>query len=244
MDHRIASALPFSRVLTAILAAAGVLAVVLAAPSAYAQQPKPAPKKQAPAAAPAPEPAAPAAPAQAAPQLMYSPWTKICQSGPETNNKKVCATGIQVQIETGQVILVLQLIEPEGADKQMRGVVPIPVRVANGTRLLLDGQELARAPYVVCGAQTGCISEFKVDDAMIAKLKSGKSLDLQLVNVYNNVVSLPVSLSGFTKAYDGPPLDPKAFEEQQRKLQEELQKKAEDARKKLEAAQPTPPAKK
>ena len=36
--------------------------------------------------------------------------------------------------------------------------------------------------------------------------------------------------------------DPKAFEEQQRKLQEELQKKAEEARKKLEGQQSQAPA--
>jgi hypothetical protein len=51
-------------------------------------------------------------------------------------------------------------------------------------------------------------------------------------------ISLPLPLADFAKAYDGPPTDPKVVEEQQRKLQEELQKRAEDARKKLEAQQP------
>jgi hypothetical protein len=49
-------------------------------------------------------------------------------------------------------------------------------------------------------------------------------------------------LNDFAKAYDGPPTDPKAFEEQQRKLQEELQKKADEARKKLEGQQSQAPA--
>src|SRR5205823_3536585 len=40
----------------------------------------------------------------------------------------------------------------------------------------------------------------------------------------------------FAKAYDGPPTDPKVFEENQKKLQEELQKRAEEQRKKLEGA--------
>ena len=51
-------------------------------------------------------------------------------------------------------------------------------------------------------------------------------------------ISLPLPLNDFAKAYDGPPTDPKVFEEQQRKLQAELQKKAEEARKKLEQQQP------
>ena len=238
MDHRIAPARLAGRALTATMAVAGILAMALVAQPASAQQPKAADKKPAPAAA------APAAAAQQKPQLMYSPWTKICQKSAETKDKKVCAIGIQAQIETGQPILVVQIIDPEGGEKVLRTVMPIPLRVQPGTRLLIDQQELAKAPFVICGAQTGCIAEYKVDDAMVAKLKAGKMLDVQLVNVYNTVVTLPVPLTGFSKAFDGPALDQKAFEAQQRKLQEELQKKAEAARKKLESQTPAAPAKK
>jgi hypothetical protein len=62
-------------------------------------------------------------------------------------------------------------------------------------------------------------------------------LTVQAINMQGTPVSLPMPLTDFAKAYDGPPTDPKAFEEQQRKLQEELQKKAEEARKKLEGSQ-------
>jgi hypothetical protein len=65
---------------------------------------------------------------------------------------------------------------------------------------------------------------------------------VQLFNVYNNIISLPIPLTDFAKAYDGPPLDQNAFAEQQRKLQEELQKKAEAARKSLQDKQPAAPA--
>jgi hypothetical protein len=73
-------------------------------------------------------------------------------------------------------------------------------------------------------------------------LKKGKAVDVQAVNVFNEIVNLPVPLTEFASAYDGPPLDPKAFEEQQRKLQEELQKKAEEARKKMESQQGAAPS--
>jgi hypothetical protein len=63
-------------------------------------------------------------------------------------------------------------------------------------------------------------------------------------------LTLPLPLAEFAKAYDGPPTDPKVFEETQKKLQEELQKRAEEQRKKLEdaqksgaGAQPNPAAK-
>lgn len=256
MDHRNASARPWGRALTATLAAAVLFA---GASEVMAQAPKkpaaaPAAKPAAPAQAPAAAPGAPAAPDQAAagngqqPQLIYTPWTKLCQKGAETNNKQVCVVNAQARLETGQPVVMVQMVEPEGAERVLRVVLMIPVRVGSGTRLLLDQQELSRGAFSLCAPYMGCNSDYKADDALVAKLKKGKAIDVQAVNVFNEIVNLPIPLTDFATAYDGPPLDPKAFEEQQHKLQEELQKKAEEARKRMEsqqgatAAAPTAPA--
>jgi hypothetical protein len=69
---------------------------------------------------------------------------------------------------------------------------------------------------------------------MIAKMKSGQGLVVQAINSTGQPISLVLPLSDFAKAYDGPPTDPKVFEEQQKKLQDELQRRADEARKKLE----------
>ncbi|WP_204314072.1 MULTISPECIES: hypothetical protein, partial [Klebsiella] len=50
-------------------------------------------------------------------------------------------------------------------------------------------------------------------------------------------VTFAVPLAGFGKAFDGPAMDPKVLEEQQKKLQAELEKRSEDMRKKLEEQQ-------
>ncbi|HZN28406.1 MAG TPA: invasion associated locus B family protein, partial [Xanthobacteraceae bacterium] len=72
---------------------------------------------------------------------------------------------------------------------------------------------------------------------LIGKLKKGQGLAIQGINGAGQAITLTVPLGDFAKAYDGPPTDPKVFEEQQKKLQEELQKRADDARKKLEGQQ-------
>jgi hypothetical protein len=79
---------------------------------------------------------------------------------------------------------------------------------------------------------------------MVAKMKKGQTITVQAINMQGTPISLPLPLADFAKAFDGPPTDPKAFEEQQRKLQEELQKKAEEARKKLESQQTPAPGQK
>lgn len=240
MDHRIASARPLGRALTVTLAAAGFLAY--ASPSAFAQaQPaqKPAAKPAAPA-KPAQAPAAPQAPQQQAagdqPQLMYSPWMKVCGKGPDTNNKQVCVITKDGRLENGMPVAIVQLFEPEGEQKVLRVTVPLGMQLAHGTRMLIDQQPPQQSPYKIC-FPVGCMADYPVTDDMIAKMKKGQTLTVQAINMQGTPISLPLPLGDFAKAYDGPATDPKAFEEQQRKLQEELQKKAEEARKKLEGQQ-------
>jgi invasion protein IalB len=247
MDHRIASARPLGRALTGSMAVAGLLAAALFATTpTFAQQPtpKPAPKPAAPKQAPAAKPAAPAPqqqaqqPAADQPQLMYSPWMKICGKGTDTNNKQVCVITKDGRLENGMPVAIVQLFEPEGQPKVLRVTVPLGMQLAHGTRMLIDQGQPTQQPYKIC-FPVGCMSDYPVTDDLLGKMKKGQMLTVQAINMQGTPISLPLPLTDFAKAYDGPATDPKVFEEQQRKLQEELQKKAEEARKKLESQQPS-----
>jgi hypothetical protein len=89
---------------------------------------------------------------------------------------------------------------------------------------------------VIC-FQNGCMSDYEVTPELLASMKKGQNLVVQAINSNGAPLTLPLPLAEFAKAYDGPPTDPKVFEETQKKLQEELQKRAEEQRKKLEEAQ-------
>jgi invasion protein IalB len=248
MDHRIARARPLGRALTATMAAAGLLAAaaLFAAPAALAQQPpkpagKPTAPKQPPAAQQQPQ-QPPAQPQQAGaadqPQLMYSPWMKVCGKGPDTNNKQVCVITKDGRLENGMPVAVVQLFEPEGEQKVLRVTVPLGMQLQQGTRMVIDQEQPQQQPYRIC-FPIGCMSDYPVTDEMIGKMKKGQNIVIQAINMQGTPISLPLPLGDFAKAYEGPATDPKVFEEQQRKLQEELQKKAEEARKKLEGQQPS-----
>jgi len=246
MDHRTVSVRPWGRALTATMVM--TLAATLFANTASAQQPQQQPKA-APKAAPKAQPAQPAQPLQPAqpqqqatdqPQLMYSPWMKVCGQGQDTGNKKVCVITKDGRLENGMPVAIVQLFEPEGEAKVLRVTVPLGMQLAHGTRLLIDQQQPAQQPYKIC-FPVGCMADYPVTDDMIAKMKKGQNIVVQAINMQGTPISLPLPLNDFAKAYDGPPTDPKAFEEQQRKLQEELQKKAEEARKKLEGQQSQAP---
>jgi invasion protein IalB len=264
MNFRIlaASVRPRGRVFA--LLAATALVASLVTPDVRAQQPAPAPAPAAPKAkksAPKPAPAAPAPAAQAPPpaaappaagtppaaggqppdqqvQLIYAPWTKFCLKGQDANAKQVCFTGKDGRIESGQPVIAAVIIEPEGETKKiLRVTLPLGMQLVHGTRVIIDSNPPAQSPYVIC-FQNGCMSDYELTAEMLANLKKGQNLVVQAINSNGAPLTLPLPLAEFAKAYDGPPTDPKVFEETQKKLQEELQKRAEEARKKLEANQP------
>lgn len=245
MDH-IATARPLGRALTAGLTTLALMLAVATAAHAQQQPQQPAKPAQKPAQAqpakpaqgqPAQQQAQPQQQAADQPQLMYSPWMKVCGKGPDTNNKQVCVITKDGRLENGMPVAIVQLFEPEGEQKVLRVTVPLGMQLQHGTRLIIDNNQPAQSPYRIC-FPVGCLADYPVTDDMIPKLKKGQQLVVQAINMQGTPISLPLPLNDFAKAYDGPATDPKVFEEQQRKLQEELQKKAEEARKKLEAQQP------
>ena len=216
------------------------------APAAPKAPPKAAPKAPAPAGAPAAQappagapPAAGAQPPEQQVQLIYAPWTKFCLKGQEAGAKQVCFTGKDGRIESGQPVIAAVIIEPEGEPKKLlRVTLPLGMQLVHGTRIIVDSNAPLQGPYVIC-FQNGCMSDYEATPELIASLKKGQNLVVQAINSNGAPLTLPLPLAGeFSKAYDGPPTDPKVFEETQRKLQEELQKRAEEARKKLEANPP------
>jgi invasion protein IalB len=259
MNFRILAAPVRSRGRVFALSAATALSAVLLVSGAQAQQPaapaaapkakaapKAAPKAPHAAQAPAPAPAAQQEPAPAAGgqpqdqqvQLIYAPWTKFCLKGQDAGAKQVCFTGKDGRIESGQPVIAAVIIEPEGEPKKiLRVTLPLGMQLIHGTRVIVDNNPPAQSPYVICFAN-GCMSDYEVTPELLANMKKGQNLVVQAINSNGAPLTLPLPLAEFAKAYDGPPTDPKVFEETQKKLQEELQKRAEEARKKLESAQP------
>jgi invasion protein IalB len=216
-----------------------------AAPAAPKAAPKGPPAAQAPAGgAPAAQaPAAQQQPQEQQIQLIYAPWTKFCLKGQEAGAKQVCFTGKDGRIESGQPVIAAVIIEPEGEPKKiLRVTLPLGMQLVHGTRIIIDNNQPQQSPYVIC-FQNGCMSDYEATPETIAALKKGQNLVVQAINSNGAPLTLPLPLAGeFAKAYDGPPTDPKQFEENQKKLQEELQKRAEDQRKKLEEMQKQNPA--
>jgi invasion protein IalB len=251
------------RILVALLATVALTTVAAiearaqqAPPAAPpASQPKAQPKAQpkGPAPAPAPQAQTPAPPTpppmvqQQAPQLIFSPWVKLCNKDPnDPNAKRICVTVKDGRVETGLLVVSVALIEMDGETRKLiRISMPYGVALQHGTRMIVDQDTPATSPFITCLPPAvppgGCIADYEASNDLIAKMKKGQYLTVQAIHMNGQAMSPQLQLNDFAKAYDGPPTDPKVFEEQQKKLQEGLQERAKKAQEELQKKQ-TPAA--
>lgn len=199
------------------------------------------------AAAPEVQPNAPAAPGPGAQGnrlplvATQKEWTKVCGKDP-TANKQVCYTTRDFSAEAGKPpVLALAVYDVQGDDTRVvRMLMPIGLMLRPGFRFAIDNGQTTDGSYEIC-FPNGCFAEAKIKGNLLEAMKKGKVMDVSVRNRDNAEVIFGVPLEGFGKAFDGPAIDPKVLQEQQQKLQAELQKRAEDERKRLEASKSASP---
>ena len=210
----------------------GALAVVTTSPNSFAEekkakQPKKdAPKDQDKGKQPPPEQQT------EAPQLIYSPWTKVCPKGQDA--KQVCFTGKDGRVESGQTVIAAVLIEPDGEPRKiLRVTLPLGMSLQPGTRAIIDQGQPMTAPYVIC-FNNGCMADYEASQALIDTMKKAQGLVIQGINGAGQPISLVLPLDDFAKAYNGPPTDPAELEKRNKEMQDAMARRAEEERKKLE----------
>ena len=91
-------------------------------------------------------------------------------------------------------------------------------------------------PFNLC-LPDRCLAEVQLSEGLIKALKGGGEMTLTSTNFRAQKNPVKVTLSGFTAAFDGPPLKRDEVESRQKLLEEELKKKAQATADKLKQAQ-------
>ncbi|WP_375408692.1 invasion associated locus B family protein [uncultured Methylobacterium sp.] len=251
--------------IAAILALAGLTGSAGLAGPALAQTPQPKGKPAAPTApaptAPTQTPAAQTPAAQTGPQTVtvksepsQTEWTKVCGKD-QGSGTDVCYTTRDFVSDQGQPVLAVAVYDMKNPQTKqevrvVRYLMPLGLLLQPGIRFTIDGQQGTPGKFAVC-FPNGCFAEAgNVPNELVNAMKKGTLLNVSVQNQTQREVTFAVPLAGFGKAFDGPAMDPKVLEEQQKKLQAELEKRSDDMRKKLEqqgaaggtAATPAPAA--
>ena len=174
---------------------------------------------------------------------VYSPWEKYCGRGRDAgaaDGGEVCFTGRDARSGDGRMLFAAALIEAAADhDKLFRVNLPGPLRLDRGVRLAIDHDEPIAGTFFTCYTDV-CMADYKATPEFVARLKAGSTIAVTTIDLGGRAVSVTLPLSdppaaSFASAYEGPAVDPDAFVQQQKKLQEDLRKRAEEMRRNLEA---------
>jgi invasion protein IalB len=221
--------------------------LLLASSAAFAQQAQPQQRpaqqgQQRPAQQPAQQPASAPTVVALKGDPNQTEWTKVCGKDPGTQ-QDVCYTTRDFVAENDTPVLALAVYETRAGNQVQRTVrflLPLTFLLQPGIRTNVDAGQPVAGRYTIC-VQNGCFAEFTATEAFINSMKRGTTLTVQVQNQAAREVSFQMPLAGFGKGFDGPAIDPRVLEEQQRRIQEELQRRSDEMRRQLQGgAAPAP----
>jgi invasion protein IalB len=140
--------------------------------------------------------------AQGAVKSVHKEWQIRCDTPPGAKNEQ-CALIQSVTAEdranVGLTVIVLKTADAKS--RLMRVVAPLGVLLPSGLGLKIDQTDIGRAGFVRC-LPNGCIAEVVMDDALIAKLRNGKTATFIIFQTPEEGIGFPMSLAGFGEGYD------------------------------------------
>lgn len=174
-------------------------------------------------------------PAAAQQQEMPQGWFKACSKQEDVD---ICNVQNIMVADTGQLLTAISMIEVKGKvnRKIFQVTVPSGRMVPPGIGMQIDGGQTQKIDYMIC-LPDRCIAEAPLSDQVVSAFKRGQKVTFTSVNFQNQPNPIQVTLTGFTGAFDGAPLQQSDIEDRQRKLQEFVSKNTDDFAKKLKEEQ-------
>ena len=173
---------------------------------------------------------------------LQAPWTKVCQKDP-SGAKEFCRT-IRAfgQAADQPPTLAMAVDMLSGEDKKViRMQLPEGLLLRPGFRLLIEKSEPIDGRYSIC-AGGSCFAEAEITTKGLDNLKKAQIASVVVRNQIGAEVTFNVPMHDFAAAIDGPAVDPKKIEEQNKALQDQLEKKGKEQREQIEKVTPAPSA--
>ena len=143
--------------------------------------------------------------AQGAVKSVHKDWQIRCDTPPGAKSQQ-CALIQRVpaadRANIGLTVIVLKTADQKS--RLMRVVAPLGVLLPSGLGLKIDNADIGRAGFVRC-LPNGCIAEVVMDDALLQKLRTGKTATFIIFQTPEEGIGFPMSLAGFADGYDALP---------------------------------------
>ena len=192
---------------------------------------------------------------KAKPNPDFKPWIKLCPKVPEGKPKlcfvradyldranSVPYSPVAIEMVEGQkpqlvvtlphVWLIPVKTKDPKTKKEVQAIAPTTAKwvIKPGVIMRVDEGENYKLSYTYCD-NFGCVAQMDITDKVVDEMKKGTQIAVAGQNG-NKPLGLPFTLAGFTKAYDGDPVDQEAYQNAWKKKIEALRKKQLEAQKK------------
>ena len=132
----------------------------------------------------------------------HGDWVTRCETPPGAAHEQ-CAIVLSV-VDQDRPTLILVVIVLNTADRKtrlMRVIAPLGVLLPPGVSLRIDNAEAGRLSFLQC-LPNGCVAQLAMDEALINKLKNGKTATLGVFQTPEEGVGVQAPLAGFKEAYE------------------------------------------
>ncbi|MCW5696546.1 MAG: invasion associated locus B family protein [Bauldia sp.] len=142
-------------------------------------------------------------------------WIKVCNPDPESGLEG-CLVVQQIFAANGSFIASADVrwLVPDngGTPTQIVFVAAVPagMLIQPGVRIEIDSNTVTDIPFEVCYAAplNRCYARVEINAEFVNRLKAGNEMSLLAISYENGrTLSFPMTLAGFTAAYDGAPTD-------------------------------------
>jgi invasion protein IalB len=131
----------------------------------------------------------------------YGDWGYKCEKAPNSDQELCFMFQNVTKKDGGELVLGARIAMREGQPNPLLVVtVPLGSLLPPGAALMMDGVDPVKLPFLLC-AQQGCTTVATgLPPAMIEAMKKGAQASIRIAAPNQQVIPLPLSLTGFTKA--------------------------------------------
>ena len=133
--------------------------------------------------------------------ITYGDWGYQCEKAPDGKDEFCYVFQNVTKKDDGHLVLGARVAyRPEHKDPLLVVTVPLGTLLPPGAALVMDGVDPVKLPFFLC-AKEGCTTiATPLPSAMVEALKKGENASVRIAAPNKQVVALPLSLNGFTKA--------------------------------------------
>lgn len=132
----------------------------------------------------------------------HGDWQVVCKDPPPGSKHSVCALVQSVTAEDKNNIgLTVYFQKFSNGTRVLRVFAPLGVLLPPGLGLKIDNKDVGHAPFLRCHS-FACYAQVVVDDALVERLKTGKTAIFIIFQTEEAGIGIPISLKGFGDALD------------------------------------------